>query len=608
MEIEVNQAIRNWQLFQDLNDADIQKILDCSEKLTFKNGENICAQGEVGESMFIIFSGRVNMVVSKPNGKEQNLNILQSGNHIGELALLSGGTRTATATAISDVTVLEIQKDDFHTLLKEIPAFSINLSRTISQWLQGELKGNSIRKKLNVVSLVRSAEITGQLASQLVQWLKEKKDTVALFTDRPDDWSASSEISKESVHPIFTESAQVDFDLNQREIIKATDQYEHVIIDIDQTSPAIELLSQSERVWWFVEQNASKGGDLFDTANELMHKHPSMKQRIQLVWVQVQQNELAEIHPQKLANVLPDIRFVFEPGTKHCRPQDLSRLYHMLKGVHLGIALGGGGARCLAHIGVLAALEENDLYFDRVSGTSGGAIIATFYAAGFSKEHMLKLFEIGMTPPHWVKYIPHGNKWYLMALFRFGLIEKRFHQIFDGTDFEQLLLPTHIVSTDLISGMEVVRSSGNVADSVIESTNHPLLGKPVFRNGESLVDGGILNNVPSSVLRSANADYVVSVNIGAKLSKKFGENSENTAKSEMKKVGFLGTLSRVLEVGQNGLEKLYEKESDFYILPDTSDFQFEDFTRNKELFDVGYNAAMEVMPELKANYQEFINS
>ena len=194
-----------------------------------------------------------------------------------------------------------------------------------------------------------------------------------------------------------------------------------------------------------------------------------------------------------------------------------------------------------------------------------------------------------------------------MSLFRFRLIEQRFRRYLKKYSFEQLLLPMHMVSVDLISGEERVRESGDVVTSMMESINHPLFGNPIFRDGEALVDGGVLNNVPSSVLRQHHADYVVSVDVGTKLSVNFGKNNSQTPRVEMSKVGYLATLNRVLDVSHRGLGKLHSSESDYFIVPDTSEYPFDDFTRGRELFKIGYDATIAVMDDLKTKCESFIN-
>jgi predicted acylesterase/phospholipase RssA len=159
---------------------------------------------------------------------------------------------------------------------------------------------------------------------------------------------------------------------------------------------------------------------------------------------------------------------------------------------------------------------------------------------------------------------------------------------------------------DLIKGEEIIRSSGDVVSCILESINYPLFGKPIFRDGLALVDGGVLINVPSSVLRKQRTDFIVAVDVSTKLSPTFGANSDRTLAADMKSVGYISTLNRVLDVSARELAKLHMSESNFLIAPDTSSCAFEDFTRGIELFEIGYNTAQAVMPELKQSYESFV--
>lgn len=543
------------------------------------------------------------MRVTQSDGTEKTLNILKEGDHFGEMALLSDGIRTASAIPLSNTDILEINKEDFFTLLKGIPNLSVNLSRTISGWLQNELTGKNTRKKLTIMSLIRCCEISENFATQIIDFFNDKNKKIALFTDRIHFWDA--------IETEATEINEQSINTTQQQILKKSQSVDHVFIDIDfQFDEVLSLIERCERNWCFVEQTANNKN--YEAITHLLDENKSVRDKTQLIWVQKLSSHLAKAQITSSKPKLKNLYFQYQKNTNDqfaLLNRDLTRLYHETNGVQVGIALGGGGARAFAHIGVLTALAENGIYFDRIAGTSGGALVAAFHASGFDSDHILTLFEAGLKPPKWIKYIPQGNKWYLLVLFRFGIMGKRLKQAFgETTHFDQLILPTHIIATDLISGKEVSRNTGNVAESVLESMNHPLLGLPILRDGQAMVDGGILNNVPSSVLRENGADYIISVSIGAQLQKSFGKSTDQTLREEMKKTGFFGTLFRVLEVGQHGLEKSYEKNSDFLILPDTSAYLFEDFSKDLELMQVGYKTTIELMPELKASYLAFLEN
>lgn len=614
-----------------MTENEIRRIFNRSENHNVKSGEVFFKQGDCSDSMFIILLGRVLIQVTKQDGEQQNLNVLNQGDHFGELSLLTGSTRTATASAMMDTTVLEISQSRFKQLIHEISAFSINISNTISTWLQKELAGKPVRHTLGIIGIIHSASdtqsITQSFSYQITQWLLSKGKSIEVFTDRMSYWQKKSEKNKHvrQLHKITKNSQSLKNIIENLGLIETDehrDSCDHVVFDLcidDDLKPnenklIAKLLNQCEHIWWFRcadlhHSDALQKQSLESVYHSLIQHQSALSKKIQITWLHPSTAEpTKQWHEVKHQLILQhnDKHCHYDPETKQLRKQDLARFHHAIAGVQLGLALGGGGARSLAHIGVLAALDENNIVFDRIAGTSGGSIISAFYAAGFSLQMILDLFKQEMTPPKWMRFIPYATRWHLMSLFRFGLLEQRFRRYLQNHSIEQLLIPTHLVSADLISGNEVIRSAGNIVDAILESINHPLLGRPIFRDGLSLVDGGVLNNVPSSVLRRQQCDFVVSVDVGAKISETFGKNGQNTPQSKMKKVSYLGTLNRVLEIRGNGLEKTYKDHSDLLIQPDASQYPFDDFTYGKELFKIGYDATMEVMPELKQRYDSFL--
>lgn len=596
-------TLKNGPLLNGLSNEEIQKVANAATRRHFKSGEKLCSQGQAGESMFMILSGRVRMSVYKDNGNEQALNILQQGDHFGELVLLIGGRRAATATALMDTEVLEISKQDFYDLVRQVPELLINLSRTIGGWLRGELAGKVTRSRLDVIGLIATSELTSDFAQQITQFFVGKNKKIEIFSDRTDYWKS---MGFGQLHAIPSARQKINTALLQQDLTEAAEQCDHVFVDIKSEQITAELLMQCEHVWWFVEQKRSDSRAQVEQISSLLKQQPNLASRLQIVWIQPKSNALAKVVSHCVVTNSDEIHFAYNSRTKNLRPADLARLYHAARGVHLGLALGGGGAHGLAHIGVIAALEENGLFFDRIAGTSAGAIIAGGYGAGFNQKHLLKLFNKEIKSPKFMSFIPKGSKWHLLGLFRSGLLEQRFRKYLKHLTIEQLLLPVHMISADLISGKAVIRSQGDVVNAILESINYPIFSKPIFRDGLALVDGGVLINVPSSVLRNQQAGYIVGVDVGAILSSNFGKNTAQTRAVDMKPVSYLSTLNRVLDVSARELAKLHMSESDFLITPDTSSCPFEDFTRGEQLFEIGYNATQAVMPELKQSYEDFV--
>jgi predicted acylesterase/phospholipase RssA len=286
------------------------------------------------------------------------------------------------------------------------------------------------------------------------------------------------------------------------------------------------------------------------------------------------------------------------------REHDLSRLAHAMRGIQIGLALGGGGARGMAHLGVLEVCQDEGIFFDRIAGTSAGAIIAAGHAAGIPLADIRTFFQREMTPPAWLRRLPRARQWYLLAAFRCGLLETKLRRYFHDDTFENLMLPAQTVSVDLVSGQHRIRESGDVVSAVLESINHPVFGAPILRNGEALVDGGVLMNVPVTALAEKGVDFSVAVDVGKKLAAEFGGNSPTTPTAKMRRPGYLATLLRVTDIEQHNLATLHGADCDALVAPNTAPFPFDDFSQAEGLIDAGRQAAIEALPAIKQKLAE----
>ncbi len=177
----------------------------------------------------------------------------------------------------------------------------------------------------------------------------------------------------------------------------------------------------------------------------------------------------------------------------------------------LGLALGSGGSRGVAHVGFLQALEEAGIRADFVTGCSMGAIVGACYAAGMSPEEMKKIaLTLKLSRIATLNISPLKNN----GLFRFTKARNLMTSLIGNVDFSDLKIPFQCVATDLDKGKTVVLSEGNVIDAVLASSSIPGAFCPAKAGKYGrLVDGGILERVPTKELKTMGADVVVAVDV-----------------------------------------------------------------------------------------------
>lgn len=175
----------------------------------------------------------------------------------------------------------------------------------------------------------------------------------------------------------------------------------------------------------------------------------------------------------------------------------------------IGLALGSGGSRGLSHIGVIKVLQENNIPIDFIAGSSIGAMVGGFYAAGLEVERIeeialdtswRKLFSL--IDPHLKQGLIGGEK-----------VKQFIDTYIGGKKFEDCKIPFTAVATDLKTGMAVILNKGEMAQAIRASVSIPLVFKPVKINDQALADGGLSAPVPVEIVRDMGADLIIAVNL-----------------------------------------------------------------------------------------------
>lgn len=250
----------------------------------------------------------------------------------------------------------------------------------------------------------------------------------------------------------------------------------------------------------------------------------------------------------------------------------------------LGIALSGGGARGIFHVGVLQALEEHGIRPACVSGTSIGAVVGALYAGGMKPEKMLELLSgKGFLNLFRIKPSLSGflEMKYLKQVLQENLPER----------FEDLEIPLFICTTNLSKGKVKIFESGELRKCVLASASIPVVFEPVVIDGDKYVDGGVLNNLPASACAD-HCDYMLGVEVNRG---KFTTNLKT-----MKNVA-LEVFHLV--VNQNSFEGM--KLCDGIIRPEMEpSFDILDFSKADKLYDLGYENGLHWVNNLKHEFQK----
>ena len=282
----------------------------------------------------------------------------------------------------------------------------------------------------------------------------------------------------------------------------------------------------------------------------------------------------------------------------------------------VGLALGGGGARGIAHIGVLKVLESEGIHLQMIAGTSFGSIVGAMYAQNpailplqkrvlaFLKSEAFRRTKIFFIKRHYEekksKSFMTNLKTYLQKGIFFGISLQRpsfisedvflsqMAQLLEDEPIEKTAIPFVAVATDLSNATEVVLSEGSIRRAVAASCAIPGVLPPIHVNGAQLIDGGWVNQVPVEPLQSSGVDVVIAVSI-----------SEEVEAGDKVFDSGLDVVLRANEITRSVLSNKQLRDVDFSIRPEIGDIHWSDFWRYDEAIAKGEEAARAAIKPLK---------
>ncbi len=458
-------------------------------------GQVLMVQGEPGDAMYLLVSGRLRVQVRDEHGVQRTVGEIARGEFVGEMSLLTREPRMASVTAMRDAVLVRLAKPDFDALLAGHAGVSAALTRQIVRRLrQPNPRGpfarpatvgllpisagvdrhgfaEALAQQLGLVGrveVVDSARVERELLSPEStlgpQALAERKRRVALLLDRIE--------ARADVVLLLADPGPSEW------TARCCRDADELLLLADASQPP--ALHPSEAL---CQQQRAAGGEAAEILL-LLHPEATPAPRGTRAW-------LARRPVAEHLHIRP------------ARAADMARLARFLNRSATGLVLAGGGARGLAHLGVWRALLEHGEAIDAVGGTSIGAVMATYIAADRPLEQVMANARraFGTNPTGDWNPLP----W--LSLFRGRrlrrILAEAVHELlgFDA-DVEDLWKPTFFVATNYSQAREQLLRHGPLVKALLASTSIPGALPPVLHEGELLCDGGSFNNFPVDVMRA----------------------------------------------------------------------------------------------------------
>ena len=532
-------------------------------------GDVLFHEGEEGENLFIVASGRLE-VVRHAGGAEQVLRLVHPGDVLGELAVLTGGSRSATVRARRDSALIRLDRADFEALVRDVPELALSVMRELAVQVRdsrpAESAVSTATTSIAVVGLAGAG--ADELARELAQALGRLGRTALLTAASADGGAEPAEV----------------LDAHERH-------HDHVVLaagDLEGGGRWPEFcLRHADRVL-----AVTSGGAVPDW----VYWYPQLR-GCDIVYVD--QKRGAGIGDW--ARVLDAAaRYRIEPPGAPGRRATVDATARRLAGRSVGIVLSGGGARGFAHIGVLQELTEAGVVIDRVGGVSCGAWIGALFALGMDgAEIEARCYE------DWVRRNPLTD--YTVprtSVIRGHKVQSVFERNLPGL-IEDLPRDYYCVSCDLVTGDQVVHRSGPLAVAAAASQCLPGLAPPVVCDGRLLIDGGVINNLPVDVMATRREGPIVAVDVTTRYEAPRhdggrgprGSGAGGLWDNDTRRPGLFETISRAVVLGSVDTEEAARRHADLVIRPIEPDVGMLEWHQLDRVRERGRRAARAALQE-----------
>jgi predicted acylesterase/phospholipase RssA/CRP-like cAMP-binding protein len=583
-----------------LEEAALQEISDAADFLHVGEGEVIHRAGDPPTAVYFVTRGRIWVSIIDVFGKTVMERPLVRGGCFGLFTIAQEEEGSLVDVKATEPTsLLKLSFDELHRLTAKYRQFQMNLYR---------MAGNQVRNLMNVdrkkdqpaiVGVIHQSSASRPLTCKIVERLVELGETPCVACDDP-DWKADVEVPFRSL----IENGRVVSAEEAGTHLKAWSELGRLFVDISAQQAPDELarsITASDVVFWCVQpKDAAKAKE---TLKQLQARVVGWREKICLVWLLDGDQFVSPHEPELTALVERTFKLSFsepKPNQGKLLQFGLERIIHHLRGIRIGIALGGGAARGMAHLGVLKALEQNGIYVDMIAGTSAGAMTGTLYSYGLDVDYNVQCFKDDLRLPWLFRCLPGGGYWYLLYKYRRGQFDQMLRKYMGDVRLEQLAIPTYTVTVDLVDGGPVVRERQDAVHSILESINLPGLSSPILGEQEALVDGGLVNNIPADVLVAKGCNFVIASSVTAKLEKQFsGISVEKGDSPKRKKPSTLQVLMRGHLVQSSNMNAVGVEPADVVIAPDVTAFDLSEFERTDEMADIGEQTAREMIAAIK---------
>jgi NTE family protein len=580
-------CVEQVPLFAELPREVRRELAAAAQWVHLGGGDFLFHQGDAADALALVWSGRLQVIDEDGtvlDGLEGTapgsvIGVLGHGGWVGELSLLTGAPRSAGIRAMRDSVLLMVPAVAFMRVLERQPELGITLARMLATQLQKSATAPAAPAEPDTLCVIPFGD---NLPVEPFVW--RLSHYLAMFGP---------------VAVVGANGAVLQSDGPNLGPVDQYGRWAQRLDELESHHPWVIMVAdepEANREWATFSVRSSdrilalvRGGRPPGWASELIGPD-----RADIVCVGSTLNS-ARLRPT-LDGLRPRTHHHLPEGERFDRATD--RIARRASGHALGIVFSGGGARGLAHLGVIERLVEAGVALDRVGGCSAGSFAAGLFAMGRSPKEMIEICREELSEHH-----PFTD----FTVPREALIKGRramnmLTRVFGDTRIEELSIPMFAVSADLATGELVEHRTGYLRDAVAASMSIPGFAPPIRRQEQLLVDGGLLDNLPVDVMAAMGEGPVIGVDvmrqfplpdpdIAAALT---GTRSRGMFK-ELVGPGIVSTIARAMVLGGWQRAEQNRRDADLLITPAVDQIGLFEFDRIDEAIEAGRRAADEAL-------------
>jgi NTE family protein len=550
MDVKNIELLKNLPIFRSLSLTSVKRLAEKAVFVACRKGDVVVHEHESDDAFYVVVSGRLQAYTQLKSGATRVFSNYCSGDCFGESTLLEGATHWYTVRCLNDAVLLKILRADFQELLAANPEVMVPFNQIYQARIRSLREEKKRAKWSSIFALygIRAGVGKALLSTNLAASLHAETGEPVLVVDmnchnecvnltKFEDlvhWTCADISTLVQRQPAGYDILRIELQGTETEanlipsffgcLVK---RYDYVLVDLphELSPPVQQSFEQCDEVVLITgkeEENLYRSR-LF--LADLEHEGINVAEKVRIILTRAPDdygNGISAIEDHLGHRIHAHLARIQDRGTSlQARPFVLgkpvhefslviTRLAREIGNVRVGLALGSGAARGLAHIGVIKVLEQEGIIVDVVSGASMGAFIAAVWAAGKSGEEMEEIAKRLNTKRAFFGLLDFA--WMRGGLIKGKRIEAFLESILDDKTFGDTFIDTRIVATDLNTTEEIVFSEGRLVDAVRASIAIPGVITPVHRNGCLLIDGGISSPVPIGVLERMGVSKIIAVN------------------------------------------------------------------------------------------------